>query len=275
MKSIQFGRKIFKFKSSFSEFNLDDVKEYMAAYEQYENCLKEYNDTYLLVQGLKSSEVERIRVLQADIDDCIIKIHQSKVAILQSLCKSSQFTFFAENTVGVDYDLINQALSFLSKNLGDFTSFWDACPPVNSFSFRPKGSLLRKNYCIHDMKNNTVVRAEMASNQLKLAFSIKSELDASKWDNINLFCAVITRPLSQKKEIGRKDYFVNSKKLKGLSFSERLTFFSEQLSEYQQNTANKMEVLSLQVAIGLIKEFWKKKANYQASMTTSIKAAVK
>lgn len=259
MIRIQFGRKSFRFYSSFSEFNLSTVKDYMTAYDEYDKQLQKFKDKTNLVASLPDDRVERLIELSAEIDDITMQLHSAKIEILQSVCLKDSFSYFATNTKGVDYEIINTALLHIVDRLGHFDKYWDSCPPVNSFKHKPPKSILSKHYAVHSMDSNTVIRTEMASMQLKQAFKYKNQLDAGKWNNICNFCAVITRPLLQKDELGKKDSFIKIKELKSMNHADRLAYYSKKLIASQEKLAEKYSNLPLSIAIGVIKEFWKKK----------------
>lgn len=267
MIRIQFGRKSFRFCNSFSEFDLSNISSYMKAYDKYEKELQKFNDNVHKISSLPSDRIERIIELSAENDQIIMQLHSCKIEILQSICTSKKFTYFATNTKGVDYDVINQALLNIINKLGHFDDYWDRCPPVNSFTHKSPKCIFKKHYAVHEMDSTTVVRAEMASIQLKQAFNHKKQLDAGKWDNIKSFCAVITRPLLQKDEIAKKRSFVKIRELKGMNHADRLAFYSKKISETQDNLAEIYDNLPLPIAIGVVKEFWKKKMKFTNTTT--------
>lgn len=275
MISIVFGRKKFRFKSSFSEFDLENTKAYMSAYQDYDAAMLELEDNTRLVAGMDSVNYLRLQELSAKNDEIIMQIHSAKIAILQSVCTSKTFTQFCEDTRGVDYEIINQAAHAVTEKLGNFDTFWDNCPPVNSFKHRAKKKLFAKNYCLNEMDENTLLRTHLATMQLKQAFVHKEQLDSGKWDDICSFCAVIVRPLLQSTEIGSKGAFVQHKELKGMNHADRLSYYSQLLEKQQKELTKAFENLSLPVAIGLIKEFWKKKMKSRRIMTRYTSQAVK
>lgn len=259
MLKVKFGKKEFKFRSSFEEFDLVVIHEYMTAMDQYDSYIKKYEDNALLIASLPSDRVGRIGELIAEGDAITMQIHSSKIKILHSLCISAGFSYFATSTKGVDYDIIHDAAQALINKLGHFDVYWNTCPTIQSFTHKPKKKLFKKNYCIHEMEGNTIVRTEMAAKQLKQAFEHKKQLDSGKWDRISEFCAVIARPLLQKDEIAKANSFVTFEELKGMNHSDRLAYYSDKLMKAKTKLTVDFKNLSLPIAIGLIKEFWKKK----------------
>ena len=280
---IQFGTKTWDFISSFSDFNLSNVKEYMRSQSAVDDILKKQNDILIemgtlipegvntqqdielaILEGRMAENYEgQIYVLESDMDELQEQLRVKRTELLTSLCKGNKkkFVHFCENTKGVDYGLIREAVKAILNKLGHFSDYWRDCPMVSSFKIRKPWSIFRTTYKLHDMDRNTLIRDHLANQQLKLAFSYEEELVKEEaWDNISLFVATITRPLFQEFEFSfSKNSFINSKAVVSIKHADRLEYYMEKLEKSWKKRSVIFEKLPLAVAIGIIKYYWQKK----------------
>ena len=308
MLKIQFGNRKFKFKSSFSDFNLSDIKIYMSNHKEVEDLIEKYEPVVNKITELQENlekcavklhKVKRILRFFELYPDCItdkrekfsehcIKyysnlseqatkelIHQDSIAsdlqfklttkridMLCMMCSSKSFRSFVENKRGLTYQHIKDSLKFIFEKLGSFNDYWELCPIVEEFSVAMPRKFFRRKFKVFDMNKNTLLRETLAGIQAQRAFNYKSKLDSGFWDHICTFTAMIVRPINEKDEFAfNNKSFINSKKIANLSFSDKLEYYKEQFENSWNKRAAFFEKLPLNIAIGVLKGYFKKKMN--------------
>lgn len=282
---IRFGKKTWKFISNFSKFNLSTIKVYMKTHHNIDLLIKDFNDKLLKVQSIVPQDVisedllkqsketgipnenyeGELYFLDAQLEEIQNNIRKERTTLLVSLClnNKSKFIKFLENTNGVTYGLIKEALKALHDKLGNFTDYWTGCPEIDEFSFRKPWHVFKTKYMIHSMEKTTLLRDNLANYQIKAAFSYQDKLINEKsWDDICMFVSIITRPKKQEFEFSfNSSAFINSKELVGLDHSDRLKYYTEKLQESWERRSKYFNKLPLNIAIGILKSYWKKKTN--------------
>ena len=266
---IKLGGKRWRFKTSFDEFTLEDIKRWMPSYsraleieDELLESAKRYDAvTELIDLGL--NELADDEQMQIDVDVNLLYSEQvaKLIEMLSVLCYSKSFNSFAQNSNDVNRLLLKDCVNILLVKVGDFTDYWNECKPVESFKHNKKGFLsIAKAYKVHDMDRNTLMRDALASYQAATALTNKNELDSGSWDNICSFVATLVRPSKQVNEIAySNDSFIHASKLKGMSFSDKESYYKQKIENEVRKLEKRFVNLKLPIAIGVLKEYFKKK----------------
>jgi hypothetical protein len=284
MRKIKIGTKTWKFRTSFGEFDCENIKDYMNLHQRMDDKRKLYISTYNSIKPLEDSFVKErdfdksrelknlIEVAESECANLQMELHLLRVEFIASLCLSANFKKWALNTKGVNKDIIDACLKALLEQLGSFTDFWDSAPLVENFSLGKKG-FFKKKYKVHDMDCTTLYRESTSYDILNRAMTQRSKLDAGYFDDLCKFAATIVRPANQKEEISfNSKSFIKGKKVKGLSSAEKLTYYVEKLEESIEQRTKEFKKLPLSIAVGVIVCYFEKKNRYEKNTSKSTKA---
>lgn len=281
MHKIKIGSKTWKFKTSFGEFTCSNIKDYMNIHKTMDDVREKYNAEVNSIKPLENSfiqqldyeESKKIKGLISDaIDNCAslqMQIHLIRVDLLSALCYSSSFKDWALSTKGVDKETIDTCLKYIFEKLGNFNDFWNSTPIVEKFSLGSSfgASLFKTKYQVHEMDSTSLIREAISQNILNRAMNERSKLDQGYFDDLVKFVATIVRPASQKEEISfSSKAFIKGKNVKGLSYSEKLTYYTEKLEEATLKRMKQFENMPLSIAIGVILCYFQKKNLYEKNM---------
>lgn len=272
MHKIKIGSKTWKFRSSFNDYNLSNIKDYMRIHDEMDKVRNEYMKVYedittkKEVQGMEIDIYKFSRV--GDLSSLQMKLHLIRISFLSSMCITpDKFQDFALNTAGVDKEIIDTCLDALFTQLGAFNDFWEEVPPIESFK-HSKGRFLKTKYKVHDMDKTTLYRETMSYQLAEAAMSHRGKLDLGVWDDICKFVSILVRPSNEVEEISfNKKAFLKGKKIKGLSNTEKLNSYIDKLEEVSNKRAKQFEALPLPIAIGVLKCYFEKKNRSEKNTT--------
>ena len=283
MHKIKIGSKTWKFKTSFGEFTCENIKEYMNIHQKMDDTRELLKAHYNSIKPLenkfsKELDFEKSKKLRGLIVDAKCNcasaqmyLHLHRVDLLANLCYQNDFRQWALHTNGVDKDIIDACLEAIFDKLKGFTDFWETVPPIESFSIG-RSRWFKKKFKLHDMDSTTLYRDTISHNILSRAMTERSKLDDGYFDDICQFVATITRPANEKEEISfNSKAFIKGKETKGLSNSEKLTYYVEKLDESIEQRTKLFKNLPLSIAIGVIVGYFEKKKRYEKSMNESTK----
>lgn len=257
---IKIGPKFFKFKNSFNDFNLEDIKIYMQLHDKLEEkeLIWENKSKQLEV----NKDVKQILQLSADMDAVDMEKNAIYMDLLLLLAqKKEKLKHYLETKKGITNGIIKACVRALLQHYGNFTDYWNSCPPVESFKIKVPGRLFYQTFKVHDMDKTLLLRETLANFQAQQALNEKIRLSAGSWDGIYKFLAIIVRPKNQIEEVSiTKNAVVNTKELKGFDMTQQLEYYKERLEANWEKRAAYFDKLKINIAIGALKCYWKKKA---------------
>lgn len=263
---IKIGNKKLRIKSSFSQFTLADIKAWWAAVEVIESLEEErkliaakYEQIEKTIDQRTAEQTENeIRYVETLADVLKSKLSLAYIQIISSVAKKGTQEYL-ENTNGITHEHILSIASALVNQVGDFFKYFESVECVEKFKHVGEG-WYPKSYKVHGMDSQTLIRDALASVQISTALDFKNEIGIGRWDNICKFVALVARPKGQSFEMAfTHKSFINSKVTKGMDPGEKLSFYQQVLDKSVEGREKHFKNLPLPIAIGVIKEYEKKK----------------
>jgi len=264
--TIQIQNKNFKFKSSYNDFTLIDIKKWMPILAELERLnsellakIAEYDAVIELVDmGMSEQAEDESRVIESELDFIRMELSEAMISLLCVCCKDPKLRSFIENKL--NYQSLISIVEEVMKAYGDFVSYFNSCPMIEVFTHKGQNAWIGRTYKVHDMDRNTVLRDALATVETSIAFNYKLEVSSGAWDSICKFVALVARPIKQQHEIAfDKKSFINAKEVAGLSNSDKLTLYQKKLNESVEKRYKLFENLPLPIAIGVLMMYEKKK----------------
>lgn len=265
---IKIGSKTWRFKDSYNDFTLIDIKKWMPILAEIERLNALFSETVaryeglgaLVDMGMSEQADQEANDIDSDLDDIRINLTESMMQFLEVCCTNKGIKYFLENTAGITYPILVDITQAIANQYGGFVDYFNSCKMVESFTHRSKKDWLSKKYKVQNMDKTTLMRDAIASVESQMAFQYKLEVSAGAWDNICKFVAIVARPTKQENEIDFSDKaFINAKKLTGLSPSDKAAFYQQQLEKSVNERCEAFENLPLPIAIGVLLMYEKKK----------------
>lgn len=240
-----------KFKSSYSDMNLLELRDYMKGCNDLENVYQAYES--LVNQDNKPKN------WTDQLDGIIVDLMIIRLDLLHILAKNKKVFKLELDRLVPNPQSIKLIFDEVTKRIGGFDVFWDSCPTVSSFKLSPFSFT---SYQACNIETNTVQRDKIASFRLKMAFEYKRELEGNDWDNVIKFIATIIRPKKQQKEIDfNPKAFINQKKMKGYNASQSHAYYMSELNNQIEKQTPIAEKIKANIAVGIIKHYYQKKKN--------------
>lgn len=264
----QIQNKTFKFKSSYNDFNLIDIKKWVNNWagidilkKELDGLIGQYDGLKELVDlGMSAQAEDEERVISSELDFVRMELSELMKGLLEVACPDKNLKKMLHNTEGINYPYLRDKVNEINAIYGDFVEYFNNCPLVESFYHKGQNAWIGRTYKVHDMSRNTVLRDALATVETSIAFNYKLEVSQGAWDNICKFVALVARPIKQEHEIAfEKKSFINAKEVAGLSNSDKLTLYQKKLNESVEKRYKLFENLPLPVAIGVLRMYEKKK----------------
>lgn len=269
MKIVRIGKRRFRFKTSYNEFDLLEIKQWFCYINKLEslknvfNNIKTQQDSILtlLEQGLDEQYQKEEIKLDSEENEVLFDMALVYIDMLDILCYGNCKAYL-ENSKGITRIQIQNTLKYLCESLEDFISYFNSVPAIEVFKHKPKGNLFSRKYIVPDFERITVMRDALASVQIQMSLQEKEQIGIGNWTNITKFIALIARP--QKHDLSfDPDSFINLKDLEGKNWSDRAIYYQEKLLKQAEKNETLFENLSLPIAIGILKQYEKKKLKHQ------------
>lgn len=264
---IKICKKRLRIKTSFDKFTLTDIKAWWKAveiieglYEERKGIASKYEKIENTIDQLTPEQYDnQMRFTEALADSCRARLTLSYIQLISVASSTKGCQKFLESTDGTTHDSMENAAEIIIKKLGDFIEYFESCGCVEKFKHVGKGWYPR-SYKVHSMDNNTLMRDALASVQVSTALDFKNEIGIGRWDNICKFVALVARPKGQSFEMAFSNKsFINSKELKGMDSCDKLQYYQQVLDKSVEGREKHFQNLPLPIAIGVIKEYEKKK----------------